>query len=144
MLNKKSQAALEFIMTYGWAILVVLVAIGALASFGVLDPGKFLPNRCLIAQGIACIDHKATATSLVISVKNSLGHDVTVDAVKAQACTALGSQGTLVNGATNPTTYTLTCVNSGSKYNGQVNITYTNPDTSQQHNAEGQVTTRVE
>ena len=36
MINKKSQAALEFIMTYGWAILVVLVAIGALAYFGIL------------------------------------------------------------------------------------------------------------
>jgi len=30
---KKSQAAMEFLMTYGWAILVVLVAIGALAYF---------------------------------------------------------------------------------------------------------------
>lgn len=28
-------AVMEFLMTYGWAILVVLVAIGALAYFGV-------------------------------------------------------------------------------------------------------------
>ena len=144
MVNKKSQAALEFIMTYGWAILVVLVAIGALAYFGVLDPGKFLPSRCVIAQGIACLDNKATATTLAISVKNSLGYDITVDAVKAQQCTALGSQGTLTNGATAVTTYSLTCVNAGTKYNGQVNVTYTNPDTSQQHTAQGQVTTRIE
>ena len=37
-MHKKSQAAMEFLMTYGWAILVVLVAIGALAYFGVLSP----------------------------------------------------------------------------------------------------------
>lgn len=36
MKNKKSQAAMEFLMTYGWAILVVLAAIAALAYFGVL------------------------------------------------------------------------------------------------------------
>jgi len=42
---KKSQAAMEFLMTYGWAILVVLVAIAALAYFGVLSPEKFLPDR---------------------------------------------------------------------------------------------------
>jgi uncharacterized protein (UPF0333 family) len=30
---RKSQAAMEFLMTYGWAILVVLVALGALAYF---------------------------------------------------------------------------------------------------------------
>jgi len=34
---KKSQAAMEFLMTYGWAILVVLVALGALAYLAVLS-----------------------------------------------------------------------------------------------------------
>lgn len=33
----KTEAFLEFIMTYGWAILVVLAAIGALAYFGVFS-----------------------------------------------------------------------------------------------------------
>jgi len=38
MMNKKGQndGAMEFLMTYGWAILVVLAAIGALAYFGIL------------------------------------------------------------------------------------------------------------
>ena len=35
---RKGQAAMEFLMTYGWAILVVLVVIGALAYFGILSP----------------------------------------------------------------------------------------------------------
>jgi len=39
--NKKGQAAMEFLMTYGWALLVVLIAIGALAFFGVLNPSRF-------------------------------------------------------------------------------------------------------
>src|SRR3989338_7582718 len=142
MTNRKSQAALEFIMTYGWAILVVLVAIGALAYFGVLSPDRFLPFKCTLQSGIACLDHKATATSLVIYVKNSLGYDLTVDAVKAEQCTALGSQGALSNGGS--AQYTLTCVNSGSKYNGDVNITYTNTDTSVQHTNQGEVTTKIE
>ncbi|MBI1979078.1 MAG: hypothetical protein HYS62_03415, partial [Candidatus Aenigmarchaeota archaeon] len=38
--QRKSQAAMEFLMTYGWAILVVLAAIAALAYFGVLSPEK--------------------------------------------------------------------------------------------------------
>lgn len=142
MMNRKSQAALEFIMTYGWAILVVLVAIGALAYFGVLNPDRFLPSKCTLQSGIACLDHKATAAQLVLRVQNSLGYDVTVDAVKAQQCTALGSQGTLANGAA--TTFTLTCTNSGSKYNGQANITYTNTETNIQHTNQGQVTTKIE
>src|SRR3989338_6114780 len=137
MTNKKSQAALEFIMTYGWAILVVLVAIGALAYFGVLSPDRFLPSKCTLQSGIACLDHKATATTLVIYVKNSLGYDLAIDGVKAQQCTCenpagsggctafsgVGEASTLSNGAAG--TYTLTCVNGGSKYNGDVNISYT-------------------
>lgn len=37
----KGQAALEFLTTYGWAFLVILVMIGALTYFGVLAPAKF-------------------------------------------------------------------------------------------------------
>ena len=62
--SRKSQAALEFLMTYGWAILVVLVSIGALAYFGVLSPDKFLPAKCTLQSGLACLDHKATATGV--------------------------------------------------------------------------------
>jgi len=40
ILNSKSkgQAAMEFLMTYGWAILIILVAIGALYFMGVFSP----------------------------------------------------------------------------------------------------------
>ena len=41
---KKSQQAMEFLMTYGWAIIVVLVAIGALAYFGVLNIKNLSPE----------------------------------------------------------------------------------------------------
>ena len=156
MVDKKSQAALEFLMTYGWAILVVLVAIGALAYFGVLSPDKFLPAKCLVQSGLACLDHKATADSLVLRIQNSLGYDITVDAVKAAQCTCKsnpavspcsafvgGESTTLANGAAS--TYTLVCTNSGStKYNGQANITYTVTETTIQHTNVGQVTTRIE
>jgi len=56
--GKKAQAAMEFLMTYGWAILVVLAAIGALAYFGVLSPDRFLPEKCTLPSGIACLDFR--------------------------------------------------------------------------------------
>jgi len=54
---KRGQAALEFLTTYGWAFLVVLVVIGALAYFGVLNPSRFLPERCTFQSEFACTDH---------------------------------------------------------------------------------------
>lgn len=51
---RKAQAAMEFLMTYGWAILVVLAAIGALAYFGVLNPARLAPDTCTIGTGFTC------------------------------------------------------------------------------------------
>lgn len=79
MNGRKAQAAMEFLMTYGWAILVVLVAIGALAYFGVLSPDNFLPERCTGPAGLDCLD-KASVTSptnLIFVVKNNNGFSIT-------------------------------------------------------------------
>ena len=43
--EERQSVALEFMFTYGWVILVVLVMIGALAYFGVISPDRFLPNK---------------------------------------------------------------------------------------------------
>ena len=51
---KKSQAALEFLTTYAWAFLVIVIMIGALAYFGVLSPSKLLPDRCNFGSEIGC------------------------------------------------------------------------------------------
>ena len=54
--RKKAQAAMEFLMTYGWALLVVLIVIAALAFFGLLDPNRFLPEKCELGPGLTCMD----------------------------------------------------------------------------------------
>lgn len=145
--SHKGQAALEFIMTYGWAILVVLVAIGALAYFGVLNPDRFLPSKCTLQAGIACIDHKATSDSLEVIAQNSLGFDITVTNIKANSCTTVTQPtlpATVPNGG--QISAALTCTIPGTKYNGQFNITYTTPSDAGglTHTNAGQVTTRVE
>ena len=78
-MNKRGQAALEFLMTYGWAILVVMVIIGALAYFGVLNPMMFVPERCTLGTGLNCDQAFLIETDgLTIRVLNSLGRDIRV------------------------------------------------------------------
>lgn len=78
--NKKGQAALEFLMTYGWAILVVLAAIGALAYFGVLNPAKFAPETCMATSGWGCQGKAVVdSTTLVVTVANGLGYRVNLN-----------------------------------------------------------------
>ena len=47
--NKKSQAAMEFLMTYGWAILAAIIAIGVLAYYGVFSPGKYISGTAIVS-----------------------------------------------------------------------------------------------
>ena len=143
-MNRKSQAALEFIMTYGWAILVVLVAIGALAYFGVLSPDRFLPAKCILQSGIMCVDHKVTPAIITVRITNSLGYDISSITMKAGGCGTDTTPAALANGESG--TYDITCGTplTGSKYNNQLNLTYTVTETSISHNNVGQLTTRIE
>ena len=54
MLGVRGQAALEFLTTYGWAVLVLLVMVASLSNFGILSPDRFLPERCLVGGGFSC------------------------------------------------------------------------------------------
>ena len=144
MFSRKSQVALEFLMTYGWAILVVLVAIGALAYFGVLSPDRFLPNRCTLQSGIACIDHKATSTDVTVVIRNSLGYDLSSVDIEVEDCGASAVATTLNNGDQSSFSVTCTSTLTGSKLSGALNVTYTNVDTGLTHKNQGTLTTKIE
>lgn len=75
-MRRKSQIALEFLMTYGWAILVVMVALGALAYFGVLNPSRVLPERCLFGNGINCQDYILYSNNFSLSLLNGMGQSL--------------------------------------------------------------------
>ena len=91
MINfKKSQAALEFLTTYGWAFLVILIMIGTLAYFGILSPSKILPNRCNFGSEFQCLDYQIGASSFKLRLKNGIGEpiDVTAITLSAESATA--------------------------------------------------------
>ncbi|MBN1385576.1 hypothetical protein JW968_01205 [Candidatus Woesearchaeota archaeon] len=95
---KKGQAAMEFLMTYGWAILVVLAAIAALAYFGVFNQSNFLPEACQFGPGFSCV-HKVTPTDVQLRVTNGLGKDLTNFTVAISGCTSPAGQA-MSDGAT--------------------------------------------
>jgi hypothetical protein len=70
---RRAQAALEFLTTYGWAFIVILVMIGALAYFGVLSPSKVLPPKCIVEAGIDCRDYVIREGNFSIDLVNKKG-----------------------------------------------------------------------
>jgi hypothetical protein len=88
-IDKKSQAALEFLTTYGWAFLVILIMIGALAYFGILKPSKLLPERCNFGSEIGCEDYLLeTPDTLKLRLKNNVGETINVSGINVTSETA--------------------------------------------------------
>ena len=73
---------MEFLMTYGWALLIVLVALGALAFFGVFNFDNVLPEQCILGIGFACTTFSVHSTGdgtqqyINMQVANNLGQDL--------------------------------------------------------------------
>ena len=132
MLDKKADAALEFLMTYGWAILAVLLAVGALAYFGVLNPDRFFPNKCALPQGITCLDYNVETYRVILVLQNNLGETITIEKVNVSANNQECSdeQSTTINNH-DKVIYTITPCNNGAssqKFDGVINIVYTPED----------------
>ena len=158
--QKKAQAAMEFLMTYGWALLVVLIAIGALAFFGVLNPSRFLPNSCTLAPGFACTDFKADASggNVEIVLQNGLGESLNNVRLELDKGSGAGNCATLHTFS--PSSYTfsdggstlftlncgLTPSLQGTKLKADLIITYTvgSGTTALTHSKVGQLVTGIE
>ena len=57
----RSQSAMEYLMTYGWAILVIIIVIAVLFYIGVLNPRNVTPTVCNFPPGISCSSFKLTS-----------------------------------------------------------------------------------
>ncbi len=66
-MNKKGQAAMEFLMTYGWAILAAVIVIGVLAYFSVFSPANYIPTSCVLSAPFGCEKNQVAATTSQIT-----------------------------------------------------------------------------
>jgi len=143
---KRSQVALEFIMTYGWMIITVFVVIGALVSFGILRVDALFPNKCVISNGFACIDSKAESgtSQLQLNIKQGTGKDLINLTISASDCINPAVIDEFIKG--DRQTFIISGCSSwidGQKYYGDINITYTDIYSGLYHTAFGSVVTKV-
>ena len=56
------------------AILIILsLFLSGCASRNVMAPDRFLPEKCSMPAGLACIDFTATSESVTLTIQNSMG-----------------------------------------------------------------------
>jgi len=84
-MNKKGQSAMEYLMTYGWAILVIIIVIAVLFYIGVLNPRNVTPTTCTFPPGVSCSSFKLTENGvLALTIGQATGHRINVTGI---ACT---------------------------------------------------------
>lgn len=151
MRNKKGQAAMEFLMTYGWAILAAVIVIGVLAAFGVFSPGSYIPNKCILSAPLGCVAGVVNTTDIQIEVRNGAGESVEITAIDVTGCT----EGVIAPAIPNTqvdqdvTIYTIPCTvagelgNTGDKFQGDITVTYTKSGSNLPQTSTGEIVDEV-
>jgi hypothetical protein len=77
MSKMRGQAAMEYLMTYGWALLILVVVIGVLFSMGVFNPQNYMSEECSFQPSLPCKGTSLTSKGvLTIYLTNGLGYAV--------------------------------------------------------------------
>jgi hypothetical protein len=139
---KKLQAAMEYLMTYGWAILIIALALGVLYSLGVLNPSRLKPVMCMLPAPFSCqIQSFSSSTgALSITLSQGSGQTITLNGI---ACvdnarltgtgglpvygdfTTSGIKGTTIASGSTATLSGIKCVTStGSSYTGPIGSSF--------------------
>ena len=116
----KGQTAIEYLMTYGWAILIILIVAGVLAYYGIFAPSGFLGPT---ARGFGQVQVlnpwslSAANGALTLNLENRVGGTISVTNITY----TLTNGGTGTGWAATPTD--LTCVAGSGCISGSTNLT---------------------
>ena len=131
-LTHKSQSALEYMMTYGWAILIIVIVAGVLYSFGVFNPSSSASATITGFSGLGSPQALCMANGgLRLQLGNNLGQ--TINVTRINVTTNGVTETVLPNQTISPQgTYIFyvpnVCGNSaGARYSFTSSVTYTEP-----------------
>lgn len=132
---RKGQTAMEYLMTYGWAILIIVVVGAVLFAYGVFSPAKLIPKGAC-TSGSLYIDAKdwllTSGGQFTMQVQNRVGDTINIVNTTINDGTATQSSLTSQNvsaGAKSGTitVSSLTSGNTGDSRTLAVSVGYTVP-----------------
>jgi len=144
--EKKGQAAMEFLMTYGWAILAAIIAIGVLAYF-YFSPGDLGPDVAAVTTPFVIEAWNADVGGVNLGLKNGDQSTLTVTNVTVtigtNVCTATPpgamTSGELVDVAVDCATALVV----GDNVKGDIVVRYTRGTSTIELSSTGSISTKV-
>jgi uncharacterized protein (UPF0333 family) len=130
MNNKKGQAAMEFLMTYGWAILAAIVVIAVLAIY--FRPSTLVSGSTFVTAPFYAVASAVNTTDVQLEIKNNGGEtyettafNITITSPTGEVCTNENiGVGSLAAGATQVLTVNGCSLTAGASFNADIVITY--------------------
>lgn len=78
----KAQSAMEYMMTYGWAIVIIAIALAALIALGVFNPGIFVGQECIVQAGFSCLNYVLSSNgTLMINLEQATEAPINITAL---------------------------------------------------------------
>jgi hypothetical protein len=77
----RGQAAVEYLMTYGWAIFALIVVLVVLLSSGIMSPNYLVSEECTFGTNLQCqfaLFNQAGSTKLFLNVFNGFPYEVEI------------------------------------------------------------------
>ena len=83
--GKRSQSALEYMMTYGWAILIIVIVAVILYSMGIFNPSSSVSSTVTGFSGLGSVTAQCTANGVLrISIGDSTGNLINITGITAK------------------------------------------------------------
>ena len=161
MRTNKGQAAMEFLMTYGWAILAAVIAIGVLAYFGVFSPGKYTTGSTVVnppfyASAWNVKDSLCSRAGTVgfdcvnLELKNNGGEDYTVTNLSVVGCGAFFNGSSVIIPQSGTQIFDINCTDnggdigaSGKSFKGDITVSYTKSGSSLDLTSTGTIAEKI-
>ncbi|MGC9142402.1 MAG: hypothetical protein ACP5HF_00680 [Candidatus Micrarchaeia archaeon] len=77
----RMQSAMEYLMTYGWALLIIGIALAAFFALGVFSPNRYVPTVCTLPSGLGCSFSSLTKGVATLTLNNALPDPINVTAI---------------------------------------------------------------
>lgn len=82
--NVRGQAALDFLMTYGWALVLIVLIAGALQMLGIFDVGNFIGSRSSGFTQVNAVGWRVDPSGqFTLQLKNNAGTDINITNISA-------------------------------------------------------------
>jgi hypothetical protein len=73
--RSRGQAAFEFMMTYGWAFLLLAAMVGGLVYF-MPHTSSLTTKKCVFGAGLPCLGTQLSSNNLTVVLKNGFGKSI--------------------------------------------------------------------